>query len=49
MVEKLLETATLDSENLELNKEPLDILEVINTLIKNIKCNYRKTINLCYR
>ncbi len=30
MVEKLLETATLDSDNLELNKESVDIIELLN-------------------
>ncbi|OUR92622.1 two-component sensor histidine kinase [Flavobacteriales bacterium 34_180_T64] len=34
MVEKLLETATLDSENLELNKEKINIVEVLYTIIE---------------
>lgn len=34
MVEKLLETATLDSENLELNKEETNISELINQLVE---------------
>lgn len=32
MVEKLLETATLDSESLNLNKEPIDIISLLNSL-----------------
>ncbi|WP_242156786.1 sensor histidine kinase [Aestuariivivens sediminis] len=37
MVEKLLETATLDSESLELHKEPLDILELLTGLLEHYK------------
>jgi signal transduction histidine kinase len=33
MVEKLLETATLDSDNLELNKEPIDIVGFLTAII----------------
>lgn len=33
MVEKLLETATLDSDSLELNKENFDIIELLQALI----------------
>ena len=33
MVEKLLETATLDSENLELNKESCNIIELLDSLV----------------
>ncbi|WP_179375055.1 sensor histidine kinase [Winogradskyella wichelsiae] len=33
MVEKLLETATLDSNNLELNKENFDVTSLVDTLI----------------
>ena len=33
MVEKLLETATLDSEALEFNKEPLDLVHLLNSLV----------------
>lgn len=40
MVEKLLETATLDSENLELNKEPIDIVELLNTLTNRYKIQF---------
>ncbi|OIQ28790.1 MAG: hypothetical protein BM564_08460 [Bacteroidetes bacterium MedPE-SWsnd-G2] len=34
MVEKLLETATLDGDNLELQKQPIDLVELINILIE---------------
>lgn len=34
MVEKLLETATLDSENLELNKENIDIAHLLNLQVE---------------
>jgi len=37
MVEKLLETATLDSENLELNKETLNITHLIENLVTKYK------------
>ncbi|MEZ4793688.1 MAG: HAMP domain-containing sensor histidine kinase [Gelidibacter sp.] len=40
MVEKLLETATLDSENLELNKESVNISELIQQLVE--KYNLQK-------
>ena len=40
MVEKLLETATLDSDNLELNKEPTDLAAVLNSLINRYKIQY---------
>lgn len=33
MVEKLLETATLDSESLDLNKETIEVSEMIQTLV----------------
>lgn len=33
MVEKLLETATLDSDNLELNKENINLVDLLETLI----------------
>ena len=34
MVEKLLETATLDSENLELNKEKINVIDVLFTIVE---------------
>lgn len=40
MVEKLLETATLDSDNLELNKERIDIIELISALISRYKIQF---------
>lgn len=44
MVEKLLETATLDSENLELNKDRYNISEVITTVIEKHKIQNDKAI-----
>ena len=47
MVEKLLETATLDSDNLELNKEPTNIIELLNPLVNRYKIQYpEKTFNV---
>lgn len=47
MVEKLLETATLDSENLELNKDSYNISEVILSIIEKHKIqNVNKTVNI---
>lgn len=44
MVEKLLETATLDSELLEFNKESVDIVPLLETLISRYKIhNPQKT------
>ena len=40
MVEKLLETATLDSDRLELNKDTIDIVELISTLINRYKIQF---------
>jgi nitrogen-specific signal transduction histidine kinase len=40
MVEKLLETATLDSDNLELKKEPIDIVELLSTLTNRYKIQF---------
>ena len=47
MVEKLLETATLDSDNLELNKEPIDLVELLNALVSRykIQCPEKKFIS----
>ena len=44
MVEKLLETATLDSENLELNKDRYNISEVITTVVEKHKMQNDKSI-----
>ena len=40
MVEKLLETATLDSENLELNFDSYNISEVIISIAKKYKLQH---------
>ena len=45
MVEKLLETATLDSENLELNTNRYNISEVITTVIEKHKMQNDKQVN----
>ncbi|MDT0559007.1 ATP-binding protein [Ichthyenterobacterium sp. W332] len=37
MVEKLLETATLDSESLELSKEPININDLVNSVVKKFQ------------
>ena len=46
MVEKLLETATLDSESLEFHKEPIDIVNLLHALLSQHKTQYLdKTFN----
>ena len=40
MVEKLLETATLDSNNLELNTENIDVVTLLNDLSRRYKIQY---------
>ncbi|WP_296382533.1 ATP-binding protein [Winogradskyella sp.] len=40
MVEKLLETATLDSENIKFNKESVDIIELLNTLTNRYRIQF---------
>lgn len=42
MVEKLLETATLDSDNLVLQKESINIVELLNSLIHRYKIQHPK-------
>ncbi|WP_452223307.1 sensor histidine kinase [Lacinutrix chionoecetis] len=37
MVEKLLETATLDSENLKLNKQPIDLALMVSNIVEKSK------------
>jgi two-component system phosphate regulon sensor histidine kinase PhoR len=37
MVEKLLETATLDSENLELNKDEIDVSDLVQNLVDKLQ------------
>ncbi|BAO74980.1 sensor histidine kinase [Winogradskyella sp. PG-2] len=50
MVEKLLETATLDSDNLELNKESIDIIELFNSLINRYKIQFpEKEFNTSFK
>jgi two-component system phosphate regulon sensor histidine kinase PhoR len=47
MVEKLLETATLDSDNLELNKESVSINEILNSLLNRYGIQFPdKSFNL---
>lgn len=41
MVEKLLETATLDSESLEFNKAPLDVSHLLDTLINRYNTEHQ--------
>lgn len=46
MVEKLLETATLDSDSLALNTEPVDIVALLNDLVQRYQMHYpEKAIN----
>lgn len=45
MVEKLLETATLDSQNLKLNKDTINVVELIEALIKKHQLTTDKTIS----
>jgi len=46
MVEKLLETATLDSESLEFHKAPVDIVNLLHALLSQHKTQYLdKTFN----
>ena len=42
MVEKLLETATLDSDSLMLNREKVNISELLNTIVAKFKETYLK-------
>ena len=50
MVEKLLETATLDSESLELNKEEIDIVALVSTLAYRYQThNATKTIESSFK
>jgi len=44
MVEKLLETATLDSDNLELNKENIDIVNVLQLIVDKHKIQIKDKI-----
>ena len=50
MVEKLLETATLDSENLELNKEQIDIVDLLKSLVDRYKIQFaEKQFNTSFK
>ncbi len=50
MVEKLLETATLDSDSLELNKEKIDSIELLNALINRYQVQHpNKTFNTSFK
>ncbi|SHH00350.1 sensor histidine kinase [Winogradskyella jejuensis] len=50
MVEKLLETATLDSESLELNKEHIDIVALLTSLCSRYQAQYTdKTIQTSFK
>ena len=50
MVEKLLETATLDSDNLDLNKESVDIIELLNALVSRYKIQFpEKEFNTSFK
>jgi signal transduction histidine kinase len=50
MVEKLLETATLDSDNLELNKESIDLVELLNALVNRYKIQFpEKEFNTSFK
>ena len=50
MVEKLLETATLDSDNLELNKESIDIIELLNALTNRYRIQFpEKEFNTSFK
>ncbi len=42
MVEKLLETATLDSESLKFNKEDLDITQLLDSLVNRYKTQHQE-------
>ena len=44
MVEKLLETATLDSEVLELNKDTVDLIKLLRTLVSRYKNQEEKKV-----
>jgi len=50
MVEKLLETATLDSDSLELNKETINIVDLVNDLIHRYKMHFpEKEFNVSFK
>jgi len=47
MVEKLLETATLDSDKIELNKDNFNLVELLESLINHYKMQYPETTFKC--
>lgn len=50
MVEKLLETATLDSDSLELNKESIDLVDLLNSLVIRYKIQFsEKEFNTSFK
>jgi signal transduction histidine kinase len=50
MVEKLLETATLDSDNLELKKESIDIIDLLNSITNRYKIQFpEKEFNTSFK
>ncbi len=50
MVEKLLETATLDSDNLELNKESIDVIDLLHSLVSRYKIQFpEKEFNTSFK
>lgn len=50
MVEKLLETATLDSDNLELQKERIDIIDLLNAITNRYKIQFpEKEFNTSFK
>ena len=46
MVEKLLETATLDSNSLNLDKEHVNIIDILYTIIERPETIKNKTLSL---
>ncbi|EDP72323.1 two-component system sensor histidine kinase [Flavobacteriales bacterium ALC-1] len=50
MVEKLLETATLDSDNLELNKESVNIVELLDSVVDRYRIQFpEKRFNTSFK
>jgi len=50
MVEKLLETASLDSDNLELKKESIDIIDLLNSITNRYKIQFpEKEFNTSFK
>lgn len=50
MVEKLLETATLDSDSLDLNRESFDLVDLLNALVSRYKIQFpEKEFNTSFK